>query len=136
MAGFDADTESGIRDIFDFISAHKLVAQVLPVGVVEVDPDGVAVEGVAKTLDSYSFGAAMKVSHVPRAMSPHELQAVLIEGYDRIYSFKRAAGLLSAREAVYNLFFSICYRRWRPRLVAHLNYLKLLARFGGAKKFS
>jgi len=136
VAGFDADTESGIRDIFDFISAHKLVAQVLPVGVVEVDPDGVAVEGVAKTLDSYSFGAAMKVSHVPRAMSPHELQAVLIEGYDRIYSFKRAAGLLSAREAVYNLFFSICYRRWRPRLVAHLNYLKLLARFGGAKKFS
>lgn len=135
VAGFDSDTESGVRDIFDFISAHKLVAQVLPVGVLETDTDGVRVEGASKTLDPYSFGAAMKVSHIPRAMSPHKLQALLIEGYDRIYSFKRAAGLLSAREAVYNLFFSVCYRRWRPRLAAHLNYLKLLDRFGGAKNF-
>jgi hypothetical protein len=102
------------------------------VGVLEVDADGANIEGASKTLDPYSFGAAMKVSHIPRAMSPHKLQAVLLEGYDRIYSFKRAAGLLSAREAVYNLFFSVCYRRWRPRLAGHLNYLKLLARFGGS----
>ncbi len=130
VAGFDSDTESDVRAIFDFIYDHKLVAQVLPVGVLETGADGAAVEGASKTLDPYSFGAAMKVSHVPRAMTPDKLQAVLIEGYDRIYSFKRAAGLLSAREAVYNLFFSVCYRGWRPRLAGHLNYLKLLARFG------
>lgn len=133
VAGFESDTENTVRDIFEFISAHKLVAQVLPVGVLEADADGVTVEGASKTLDPYSFGAAMKVSHIPSAMSPHKLQSILIEGYDRIYSFKRAAELLSAREAVYNLFFSICYRKWRPRLACHLNYLKLLARFGGSQ---
>lgn len=122
VAGFDSDDADGVRKIFDFICDNRLTGQVLPVGVMEAPGRG------GRTLDPYSFGAAMKVSHIPKNMKPHELQKTLIDGYDRIYSLKRLPSM-GAREAVYGFFFSICYRAWRPGLLAHLNYLELLDRF-------
>jgi len=128
VAGFDSDSAESVKDIFNFISQHSLAAQVLPVGVMKTSGAG-SRSGGPETLDPYSFGASMKVSHIPENMAPWVLQEILIEGYDRIYSFSRAAVMKTFREKLYNLFFSLCYRKWRPGLVKHLNYLKLLQRF-------
>ncbi|HOD42280.1 MAG: Radical SAM superfamily protein [bacterium ADurb.Bin243] len=128
VAGFDSDSIESVKEIFDFIIRYSLAAQVLPVGVMKNSAAAPKTDG-HETLDPYSFGASMKVSHIPQNMQPYRLQEILIEGYDRIYSLKRTALMKTFRETVYNLFFSLCYRKWRPGLQKHLNYLRLLERF-------
>ncbi len=129
VAGFDTDTRETVNSIFDFILKHRLVAQVLPLGVMKRGANGEPVTDGRETLDPYSFGASIKVSHIPLLIKPFQLQQTLIDGYDKIYSFKRNFGMASARETVYNFFFSLCYRKWRPGLIKHLSYLKLLDKF-------
>ncbi len=118
VTGFDTDTETSIKELFDFILEKRLIAQVLPVGVMD-----------DTSLDPYSFGATIKVSHRPANMTPLKLQELLIEGYDRIYSFKRILSLKSNRERIFQFFFAVSYRKWRKNLLNHCNYLKLLEKF-------
>jgi len=132
VAGFDTDTADSVRNTFDFIIEHKLVAQVLPMGVMEIDQDGKKIAGSFATLDPYSFGATIFVSHKPARMKPYELQLALIEGYDKIYSKKRIFSFLTMREKIYHAFFCAVYKKWRPKLERHLNYLKLLDKFSGS----
>lgn len=127
VAGFDTDDEEGVRGIFDFIMKKRLVAQVLPLGVME-NPGGPC----ARTLDPYSFGATIFVSHRPALMGPAKLQRILIDGFERIFAAGRAFFMPTAREAAYQFFYSAAYAGWRKKLSSHLKYLENLEKFSDA----
>lgn len=118
VAGFDTDTLESIKKTFDFIIEHKLIAQLLPLGVMD-----------STTLDPFSFGATIFVSHKPAFTTPYALQKELNKGYERIFSLKRIPGMNSFKEALFQSAFCAAYKKWRPRLEKHLNYLKLLNKF-------
>ncbi|PKK90310.1 MAG: hypothetical protein CVV64_10105 [Candidatus Wallbacteria bacterium HGW-Wallbacteria-1] len=137
MAGFETDTPETIISVFDFIIKNRMVAQVLPMGIMSPEMAGCTIQSPSirwtdsrmKSLDPFSFGASMKVSHRHPLISPPELQKMLIAGYDRIYSWKRVFTMSSAREMVYQSLFSLAWRKWRKGLLTHLNYLRLLHNF-------
>jgi radical SAM superfamily enzyme YgiQ (UPF0313 family) len=118
MAGFETDTCSCVNDIFNFIVEQKLIAQVLPMGVMD-----------HSTLDPYSFGASMKVSLKPAFTSPCNLQKLLINGYNRIYSLKRLFFMPNIRESLFQIACAAAWKKWKKSLKSHAHYLELLDRF-------
>lgn len=119
MAGFDGDDETSVRSTFDFILEQRLVAQVLPMGIMPWDSNGKPSPLRDRVLDPFSFGASMKVSHRPLRMTPESLQGELNSGYRRIYSWSRLFSMPTAREAAYQAMFSLAFGGWRKSLEDH-----------------
>ena len=123
VAGFETDTSDVIRAVFDFILEKRLVAQVLPIGITDVGPVGVGTESPLESLDPYSFGATIFVSSQHPQMATTELQSLLVEGYDRLFSFSRIPRMRTWKEMQYLFAYCVAYRKWRPRLLAHMRLL-------------
>lgn len=125
VAGFDGDDEAAVRGIFEFIEREGIAAQVLPMGVTD-----------ERTLDPFSFGATLFVSHRPARMSPARLQELLIDGCDRIWRPGRTMRMGGRRDALHQAAFALAWPRWRPALLRHLAYLRLLDRFAATGRSS
>jgi radical SAM superfamily enzyme YgiQ (UPF0313 family) len=118
VAGFDADSPDTVDEIFSFILEYQLVAQVLPMGVMD-----------ERTLDPYSFGATIFVSHRPKQMSPVQLQKRLLSGYQKIFAPTRFLTMKTLREKLYQSALGPSWKKWKPRVESHINYLTLLEKF-------
>jgi len=75
--------------VFDYVLRRKIIAQVLPVGIMNRDEDGNPTPEAPRVLSDTSFGATVFVSHRPTLISASRLQALINKGYRRITSMRR-----------------------------------------------
>ncbi|MBF0410137.1 MAG: hypothetical protein HQM10_22525 [Candidatus Riflebacteria bacterium] len=124
VAGFDTDTLESVSGIFDYIIDKKLIAQVLPVGIMNRDENGNSTEDAGRVLSDTSFGATVFVSHRPSLMKPSQLQAAINAGYHRIAALSRIPRMLTTYEKMFQFGFNRCFNTWRPNMEAHVEWLK------------
>ena len=126
VVGFETDTPEVVRSVFDFIIEQPLVGQVLPVGLMEGVDGARGTDTPMSTLDVYSFGATVFVSHKHPTMSSAQLQRLLNEGYERIFAPSRILAMPTMGEKAAQFSYWMAHRRWRPLLRAHVDKLEAM----------
>jgi hypothetical protein len=126
--GFDTDTEHTVRSIFDFIIRQRLVAQVLPVGIMNRNDDGSPTRDATRVLSDTNYGATVFVSHLPTRIRAHHLQMLINQGHDRMTSWRRLPQLSTPYERTLLFGQNRCFQVWRPAMAAHVERLTALER--------
>ena len=126
VVGFETDTPEVVQSVFDFIIDQPLVGQVLPVGLMEGVDGARGTDTPMTTLDVYSYGATVFVSHKHPTMSSAQLQRLLNEGYERIFAPSRIFAMPTMGEKAAQFSYWMAHRRWRPLLRAHVDRLAAL----------
>ncbi|MBF0544650.1 MAG: hypothetical protein HQM08_09460 [Candidatus Riflebacteria bacterium] len=124
IAGFDTDTEESVNSIFDYIMEKNLIAQVLPMGLMNRDEFGNPTPDAERILSDISFGATIFVSHIPKLMKPSKLQEIINRGYKRITSLKRISRFQTNYERAFLVGLNRCYQVWSQLMENHENFLK------------
>lgn len=126
VAGFDTDTEETVQNVFAFIREKRLIAQVLPVGLMSRDPFGRTTPEAPRSLSDTSFGATVFVSHLPARMHAWRLQQLINTGHDTITSLRRLPQFGTAYERAFLFGQARCYSVWKPAMEAHVEHLRRL----------
>jgi len=126
VVGFETDTPAVVRSVFDFVVEKRLVGQVLPVGITSAGTAATGTDSSMPSLDPYSFGATVFVSHRHPTMAPADLQRLLNEGYERIFALGRVWQVPTINEKAIQFGYWKAHRHWRPRLAAHVERLAAL----------
>ncbi len=124
VVGFDTDDEQTVNDVFRYIYDRRLMAQVLPVGLMCRDEDGNPTLEASRILSETSFGATVFVSHRPSRMSASRLQTLINHGYERISSLRRLAHFQTAYERLFLFGLNRCFAVWRPLMQHHVTWLR------------
>ena len=126
VVGFDTDTRDSVRAVFSYIHRRRLIAQVLPVGIMNRDEQGNPTPEADRVLSDTSFGATVFVSHRPHHLSAADLQREINAGYDAMTSLSRLPGLPTAYERTFLFGLNRCFRVWRPRMMRHVELVQRL----------
>jgi anaerobic magnesium-protoporphyrin IX monomethyl ester cyclase len=126
VVGFDTDTLASIHHLFDYIVEKKLIAQVLPVGIMNRDTDGNPTADAHRVLSDTSFGATVFVSHLPATMPPDRLQSAINRGYSHITSLRRLKDLPTSYERQFLFGLHRCFEVWKPAMESHVTHLRQL----------
>lgn len=123
IVGFDTDTPETVSRVFQYIMDRKIIAQVLPVGIMNRDEDGNPTPEADRVLSDTSFGATVFVSHRPTQMTATQLQTMINRGYDRITSLKRIRDFRTRYERQFLFGFNRCFHLWNPAMESHVAFL-------------
>ncbi|HNV72528.1 MAG TPA: radical SAM protein, partial [Candidatus Ozemobacteraceae bacterium] len=124
VVGFDSDDELTVRDVFQYIYDRRLMAQVLPVGLMSRDEDGNPTPDAGRILSETSFGATVFVSHRPARLSASQLQMLINRGYQRISSLRRLGHFSTAYERRFLIGLNRCLAIWHPLMQHHVTWLQ------------
>jgi len=124
VVGFDTDTEETVQAVFDYIIARKIIAQVLPVGLMARDADGEPTSDAPRIFSDTSFGATVFVSHRPAQIAPDRLQELINKGTARITSLRRLRDFSTRYELEFLVGANRCFAVWQPAMKAHVGRLR------------
>lgn len=126
IAGFDTDTEDDVTRISEYICDRGLIAQILPVGIMNRDEFGEPTPEAAQVLSDTSFGATVFVSHRPKLISAPRLQELINTGWQRISSLRRLPQMHTRYEREFLFGQHRSFQVWEPAMHRHIEVLRSL----------
>ena len=124
VVGFDTDEEADVVRGFEYICERGLIAQVLPVGIMNRDEFGEPTPDADRVLSDTSFGATVFVSHRPRLISAVRLQQLINAGWKRISSLFRLTRMHTRYEREFLFGQHRCFQVWEPAMERHIEILR------------
>lgn len=124
VVGFDTDEEQTVHDVFRYIHDRRLMAQVLPVGLMSREEDGNPTPDAPRIFSDTSFGATIFVSHRPGRIRASRLQTLINAGYQRMASLRRLTHFSTAYERRFLFGLNRCFAVWKPLMQHHVTWLQ------------